>query len=177
VSNARPIIFSGEMVLRLLDGTKTKTRRKVDPDKDLAQGCPYGATGDKLWVREIFSREAIDPSRIVYRADPGTASLPDPIWTSPIFMPKKASRISLEIVEVTRQRIQDISPAEAISEGILVFGQSGRVSYRGSLHLPERSDPIAAFRDLWDSIAKPRFQWDLNPYVWALSFEQIAGKL
>lgn len=72
----RPIIFSADMVRAILDGRKTQTRRAVKPQlpsdfsfaKFLADGravfdvgngwgveyvnCPYGAIGDRLWVRE-----------------------------------------------------------------------------------------------------------------------------
>ena len=64
----RPILFSAPMVLALLEGRKTQTRRvikprggeEVDPEGiyDLRPGdlevarCPYGQVGDLLWVRE-----------------------------------------------------------------------------------------------------------------------------
>jgi hypothetical protein len=80
---ARPILMSGPMVQALLDGTKTQTRRVVNPriyveltasddpesittgavqQSDPAFGvackqyvrCPYGAVGDQLWVRETW---------------------------------------------------------------------------------------------------------------------------
>jgi len=63
----RPILFSGPMVRALLDGRKTQTRRIVKPQHvayiDEHQGfrepcnaevCPYGAPGDRLWVRETL---------------------------------------------------------------------------------------------------------------------------
>ena len=69
----RPILFNGDMVRAILDGTKTQTRRIVklnasgrtqckgknwhveDPDAVLA--CPFGKAGDRLWVRETFIRD------------------------------------------------------------------------------------------------------------------------
>ncbi|AZG14967.1 hypothetical protein [Cupriavidus pauculus] len=71
----RPILFSGAMVRAILDGRKTQTRRVVKPVPDIVHGdivarhtpkdmalgrlgeiipCPYGAPGDRLWVRETF---------------------------------------------------------------------------------------------------------------------------
>ncbi len=69
----RPILFSAPMVRALLDGRKTQTRRIVKPRKDRELGvplapcelagevnggnydnCPYGAPGDRLWVRETW---------------------------------------------------------------------------------------------------------------------------
>lgn len=84
----RPILFSGEMVRAILNGTKTQTRRIFkskfehmaschDRDslpvffsdaygcKDCGAGhwddsvkCPYGKPGDRLWVRETWSSHA-----------------------------------------------------------------------------------------------------------------------
>jgi hypothetical protein len=56
----RPILFSAPMVLALLAGTKTQTRRLVKPQpvgEWAAPGktaCPYGVPGDRLWVRETW---------------------------------------------------------------------------------------------------------------------------
>jgi hypothetical protein len=70
----RPILFSGEMVRAILDGTKTQTRRvvirrmkdegewvKVRPVRGYTPEtirseypCPYGQPGDLLWVRESW---------------------------------------------------------------------------------------------------------------------------
>lgn len=63
----RGILFSAPMVLALLDGRKTQTRRVIpeswwrcltpedfgpDGDANPADYCPYGQPGDRLWVRE-----------------------------------------------------------------------------------------------------------------------------
>ncbi len=72
----RPIIFSGPMVSAILDGRKTQTRRVVKPQPDedgltryagtltpwlgtseREYSCPFGAPGDRLWVRETWSAE------------------------------------------------------------------------------------------------------------------------
>lgn len=79
----RPILFSAPMVRAVLDGSKTQTRRVVKPSpcwnvesiyrpfasepnnwQGFAGGgpgaivwygsCPYGQTGDRLWVRETY---------------------------------------------------------------------------------------------------------------------------
>lgn len=78
----RPVIFNGEMVLAILDGRKTQTRRTVS-DRHLhlinvasqvgecyplesgidhansqsyyREHCPFGKVGDRLWVRETFA--------------------------------------------------------------------------------------------------------------------------
>lgn len=75
--NEKPIMFSGEMVLAIFEGRKTQTRRIAKPrfdDKTICEHwkgdgdnmmrhcahgsegmpCPYGVSGNKLWVKETF---------------------------------------------------------------------------------------------------------------------------
>jgi hypothetical protein len=62
-----PILFSGPMVRAILDGRKTQTRRIVQGvveipgpysveawERGEMPRCPYGAPGDRLWVRETW---------------------------------------------------------------------------------------------------------------------------
>lgn len=69
----RPILFSAPMVLALLAGTKTQTRRLVTPQPaslpigwapfddptTRAIRCPYGERGDRLWVKEMWRTEKV----------------------------------------------------------------------------------------------------------------------
>lgn len=99
--------------------------------------CPYGARCDRLWVRETFAYiwPDIDPvplreCTIEYRADtsadyPGGWGADEargnddaPKWRPSIFMPRWASRITLEITDVRVERVQDISDDDAIEEGV-----------------------------------------------------------
>jgi hypothetical protein len=135
----RPIIFSAPMILALLSGRKTMTRRLAwrCPCKDGAPPHAHGAggyagwkpsiwqkvrPGDRLWVRECFSclkwlpRE--DEADLWYWAD-GNPEHGD--WTPPkpsIDMPRFASRLTLLVTEVRRLRLQDISEEDAIAEGV-----------------------------------------------------------
>ena len=68
----RPIIFSAPMVMAILDGRKTQTRRIVKNahmmtvDGELvpiAALCPYGQPGDRLVVREKWRIGAWDEDR------------------------------------------------------------------------------------------------------------------
>jgi hypothetical protein len=120
--------------------------------------CPYGKPGDRLWVRETFNKS---PDGIIYRATQEEAGSLEPgdsvQWTSPIFMPHWASRITLEITHVRVQRVQEISEDDAEAEGVgCAEGYRNRLLYYG----------------LWDSIngKRPGCAWMDNPWVWAISF-------
>ena len=129
----RPILFSAPMVRAILAGTKTQTRRVVkrfevragmpEPElQSLLRCCPYGAPGDRLWVRETFAK--IDGQtqpwiETDYRATYTHGDrLGDSLgikkrWTPAIHMPRAASRITLEVIGVRVERLQDISETRA----------------------------------------------------------------
>jgi len=143
----RPILFSGPMVRAILDGRKTMTRRvvkwkygengtpacpieSVDRFADIVQGlaenlsgdpvpfceakCPFGVPGDRLWVRETWQDiGAADRPEYVYAADGEWSGK----WRPSIHMPRWASRITLEVVSVRVDRLEDISEEDAKAEG------------------------------------------------------------
>ncbi len=94
--------------------------------------CPYGAVGDRLWVRETWfcndmlagELTPVNRDDVYYRAD-GEAQQQFPEdgddlrWRPSLFMPRWASRITLEITDVRVQRLQEISEADAIAEGVV----------------------------------------------------------
>lgn len=174
----RPILFSAPMVRALLAGTKTQTRRLVaEPHRS----SRYGQLGDRLWVREtwgaadrFYEGHDLDEPRVVaYRADRSAiqwdAEPPRKIpacdlntwnwdsikWKPSIFMPRWASRITLEITEMRTQRLQDISADDAKAEG-----------FDGSVF-----DAVHWYSMLWDQINGPG-SWKSNPWAWAISFRR-----
>lgn len=165
----RPIIFSGPMVRALLAGTKTQTRRicKLEvragmPEPEwasLLKCCPYGQPGLKLWVRETFRECNGTEKRIDYRA---TTDVPNPNanWRPSIFMPRAASRITLEIMSVRVERLRDISEADAMAEGVGIQCESPMAVMEYSL--------------LWESI-NGAGSWDANPWVWVVSFKGMTA--
>lgn len=82
-------------------------------------------------------------------------------WRPSIFMPRWASRITLEITDVRVERLQSISEEDAAAEGVdpMVVLPGDVVSH------------VAGFGMLWDSINHKRAPWDSNPWVWAISFK------
>ena len=72
---------------------------------DWSLKCPYGQPGDRLWVRETWLQ---DGDIYLYKADFGKGILSDSWdghWKPSIHMPRKASRLMLEIVNVRAERL------------------------------------------------------------------------
>ena len=160
-----PILFSSPMVRAILDGRKSQTRRVV---KSLHL-CPYGEKGSILWVRETFV--ALSKDNILYRADDRYPDSITPLkWKPSIFMPRWASRITLEITGVRVERLQDISEEDALTEGCENYLCGG---YDFSYHGYECKPAVANYRRLWDSINGKKYPWKSNPLVWVISFRRI----
>jgi hypothetical protein len=146
-----------------------------DDSSVITRFCPYGVPGDRLWVREAFWNSRGDDSMpTYYKADqhdllPGIRGYHDGPWKPSIHMPRWASRITLEITEIRAERIQEISPADCIAEGIGMFEDfKSRPALSGDEKIKN------TFRGLWDSINKKRgYRWGTNPWVWALTFKRI----
>lgn len=172
----RPIILSAEMVRAILAGRKTQTRRVIteryqqclspeDEPEAFLEFCPYGQPGDRLWVRETwgwFSKqfEWGDCRGVSYKADNAFAPKYQTFRPS-IHMPRWASRITLEIVSVRVERVQDISEEDAKAEGVIPLEP------RTGLYRCE-------FERVWDSInAKRGCGWNSNPWVWAIMFKRV----
>jgi hypothetical protein len=138
--------------------------------------CPYGAPGDRLWVREAFAYSVKDPdsfgegfSRETHHAVPReghhggdwTHYEPDgngglvttsvkPKWKPGIHMPRWASRLTLDVTAVRVERLQDITEDDARAEGF---------------------DSRTAIADAWTAMHGAG-SWDANPWVWCIQFKR-----
>lgn len=196
----RPILFSAPMVRAILAGRKAMTRRIVKPRHDwyvhedrvyyedyvtaqpepMEVPCPYGEPGDRLWVRETFRpiMSGVNEGGWDYRADDPSASgvgfIP---WKPSIFMPRQASRITLQVEAVRVERLQDITDADAIAEGMHKFHGLEMYGYdpHGTPGNCVGDSAGEAFRLLWDKINGPD-SWDANPWVWVVSFSRVGDK-
>ncbi|MHC9326617.1 ASCH domain-containing protein [Klebsiella variicola] len=211
----RGMIFNSEMVRAILAGRKTQTRRPIkwkqtrfteigereDGSKwpwsedaehacDFWHPCPFGAVGDRIWVRETFC--PVDDTQyggekwVDYRATPryeashpaGWDSAPNDAealkWRPSIHMPRWASRILLEITDVRVERLNAISEEDARAEGIIDGGclNCGEPEPCGCAN-PE-PDATDAFAYLWQSIYGQE-NWNANPWVWVISFKRVEG--
>lgn len=148
--------------------------------------------GDRLWVREAWRCNgwASDLATIFYRASEGegytamceqypvAGKAPARVtatWRPGIHMPRWASRLTLPVVDVRVQRLQDISEEDAIAEGC------GQYASSTALHRdrPFTSGAIGSYREgfseLWEGLNGPRgYGWDVNPWVVAVTFAVVA---
>jgi hypothetical protein len=219
----RPILMSGSLVVATLERRKTQTRRVAKlnaagriqerggkrrqwhPDDPAAvAGCPYGAPGDRLWVRETFALECCaeigwyepphDDGRPLKITDDGDGRY----WTQPHY---RATDPAPELVVTDADGIEEpgvrwtpsIHMPRWASRLLLVVravrlerlhaigeddaGAEGCCSatYRdGRGHEPATVE----FRRLWQTINahRPGCAWNDNPRVWVVSFEVVDAK-
>lgn len=151
--------------------------------------CPYGVVGDRLWVRETWTGTwAVDTCdmHVAYAADGSERFIVAPVdyvlpkaavkpknWVTPLFMPRWASRITLEITEVRVHRLQECSEGDAVAEGIYRNQEGRGGGWRSAEDQPTFGFAASAYRDLWESINGPG-SWGANPWVWALTFKVVA---
>lgn len=152
------------------------------------------AAGDRLWVRETFA--IVHPCRDMetgyiddirqptdipkdngggfwvpwYRADWNGNDDADRgfKWMPSIHMPRWASRITLPLVSVRVERVQDISERDAWAEGYGEHWQ--RLVREAGLDGPlGRPDPIGWFAKVWNELYGT---WAQNPWVWVAEWEE-----
>lgn len=207
----RPILFSGPMIRAILDGRKTQTRRVLKLPKWASEvdefagsnctlisretGCtrewspPYAA-GDHLWVREAWRTignkprsECTGPEDLEFRATTGEAAEALFRWVPGLLMPRWASRLTLEVTDVRVHRLQEITRADALAEGVEMESADPPFYYvpgiwphsltAVGIEEPGGRHAERSFAKLWDSINGTRaagaFAWAVNPWVAALA--------
>lgn len=143
--------------------------------------CPYGQPGDRLWVRETWATDSQ-----VDNVMPRDLSKGEPIYYAAsnvwrttgcqpilrgklrpsIFMMPWMSRILLQVTNVRVERLQDISEADVISEGVRDLGNGfGEFNHA-------RGMQRAVFHHAWEQINGPE-SWDANPWVWVIEFKRV----
>jgi hypothetical protein len=196
----KPILFSTDMVKAILEGRKTMTRRVIKPQpryhskgdywlinteywydkykpgfETLKKYCPY-PPGTVLYVREAWAKvsdwievdpEVGIPDGYIYKADWQGAECPR--WRPSIHMPKSAARIWLEVTGVKVERVQDILCNDMLAEGCIPK------TVKGGQWQQWQHD---YWRPLWNSLnAKQGYSWEVNPWVWAISFRRKQDKI
>ena len=201
----RPLLVSDPLIHPISTGRKTETRRtngldwvnelpdawefvaqegktfhfkRKDQPESAAINSRYGLPGDTLWVRENWyvdrGYSALMPRHIPQRPSVRrgyTADGPRPQWAGKVrpslFMPRWLSRFTLEITAVKVERVQEITEEGAAREGFLpeYLGEFSGFNY------PART----WYMNTWKNLNGPD-SWDLNPWVWVVSFQLLNVK-
>ena len=152
--------------------------------KILEIDCSLGKVGDRLWVREALVHKAPANHECCFQW-----AYEDGEWVldwhgasvnahkqriCAAVMPRWASRLALEIVDIQVERLQDISDADAASEG---FGFDGPLSIdKRSKECGFKSASTHNFADNWNKQkAKHGHEWAFNPWVWVIKFKVVPG--
>lgn len=185
------------MVRALLAGTKTQTRRIVKPQPEIFPDneeyarmkgyigatdfiikylapkilCPYGKNGDFLWVREAWAEGTDGHEKWpIYKASfPAVSSVPkkDQKWSQAMFMPRWASRITIELVAVRIEPLQEISEKDAKAEGAPADIEHSHDVYDG---VRDQFQYVKSYQRIWESL-HGEDSWAFNPWVWVLEFK------
>ncbi len=124
--------------------------------------CPW-EVGSRLWVKEAWCWLDESQDIVAWRDDF------DPVggdgileWKPPMYLPRRHSRITLEVTGVKVERVQEISVTDCHAEGV-------SPTWDGEPYETE------TFAERWDSIngKKPGCAWSDNPRAWAISFRLL----
>lgn len=216
-----PIQFCSESIPLIQSGVKLVTRRlrglqKVNQSPDLWKlssvkngvarwtgtgpcrgveeiACPYGASGDFLWVKETWRlgdgmNPEGDPTKPTYAADWQKDLDCIPVrWKPSMFMPKRFCRIWLENVKVTAERLQDITEADSILEGCVPSEPMTQAeideiedkeakALAMALGVGGRFTAKFYYMQWWNSLnGKSGHGWSTNPWVWVVRFKRAAS--
>lgn len=154
--------------------------------------CPYGVPGDRLWVRETWwttqtsetfhlRTESMyaDPAYPKVSGVPFGREIPEEHHAAisrmrgvrevgrhrrnPLFLPRWAAHLTLEVVSVRVERVQEITEADALADGGWTYGAC-----------PIHKAPERSFAARWDAInAKRGHPWESNPWVWVVEFKRV----
>jgi hypothetical protein len=141
--------------------------------------CPFGAPGDRLWVREtwtpIVGEDFADgTANVVFQAGGSHAlagsdrcgrprEMPQGTrWRPSIHMPRWASRLTLEVTGVRVERAAGISTEDIIAEGL----STALREHDAEVHLSDQ------WRGLIASIYGEAF-WEANGWMWVVDFKRV----
>ena len=120
---------------------------------------PIAQIGDILYVRETWSltRGFFEgDEKVLYKADFTDEDAKAFHWKPSLFMPKAYARIFLKVTNVRVERLQDISEADAIAEGIKRIGDAWKdYDFKDNSKYNYRYlSAVVSYKSLWNSINK-----------------------
>lgn len=164
-------------------------------DENEGRTCPFGAVGDRIWVRETWAEAGAGaPDLKLYRANypehvpthyENVPPASDIRWTPSIHMPRRASRITLEITGVRVEQLDKISEEDSIAEGmqgVICPSCKGDPDYSTTQYDPDTLAAVdeipcqscesnrSKFFALWDSIYGEANHC-MGDWVWVIEFK------
>jgi len=201
--NEKPDDYYFQSLVLHASGKFTFCPNEIDKPRtaDIIECKPQYNAGDLMWVKENFwptqSDEYVNKITrmpFIYKADFNSPEQIEDInyakkefklkWKPSVFMPKDAARIWLRCTEVRAERLNDITEADALAEGVKsIISIPGTYKHycpenyytKEQLEeaLPWVGDPRQSFLYLWESI-NGKESVDLNPWVFVYSFEVVS---
>lgn len=170
----------GEVKFQYADGTKSDWVELFTEDQD-----PDGDKYMEWWEKycEMLTKRGAKTDDDSGEMFMNGVEFP---WKPAIHMPRAACRIRLKITDIRVERLQDISEADAIAEGIewrggddnLPQGNTNGID-AGWINYMETGkfdgffvSPIASYQSLWEKINGTE-SLEQNPWVWVITFEKI----
>lgn len=166
-------------------------------DENEGYTCPFGAVGDRIWVRETWAEAGAGaPDLKLYRANypehvpthyENEPPASDIRWTPSIHMPRRASRITLEITGVRVEQLDKISEEDSIAEGmqgVICPSCKGDPDYSTTQYDPDTLAAVdeipcqscesnrSKFFALWDSIYGEGNHC-MGDWVWVIEFKVV----
>lgn len=166
-------------------------------DENEGYTCPFGAVGDRIWVRETWAEAGAGaPDLKLYRANypehvpthyENVPPASDIRWTPSIHMPRRASRITLEITGVRVEQLDKISEEDSIAEGmqgVICPSCKGDPDYSTTQYDPDTLAAVdeipcqscesnrSKFFALWDSIYGEANHC-MGDWVWVIEFKVV----
>lgn len=153
--------------------------------------CPKGKPGDRLWVREKFivgwptgkfgqwsclkPADAREEDQSAFFAADGMDKPDEPQrpWRWAQRMPRWASRITLEVVQISAERLQQMNPGEVVAEGCARYDAHAGAYFGFFKDGERRAEVMTAFLEVWDSINGKKHPWSSNPFVWVIEFKVL----
>lgn len=199
----RPILFSAPMILAILAGQKTQTRRVFKakngglwPNKNdlpgmnqLLRKCPYGQPGDRLWVRETCRAEELASGLdgVHYMADgafreiENTPAAADQWLDLNAYRGQQGAQVpSIHMLRWASRILLEIVSVRVerlheCSEADAVA--EGCAGGHGSIPgYPYNAMAVEHYTWLWEKI-NGAGSWAANPWVWVVEFKRVEGQL
>ena len=118
------------------------------------EACLRYGTGERKWFGDVLINRIRNAHNVEHRFGE---------WRPSIFMPRWASRLTLEVTAVRVERLQEIRVEDIIAEGI----QSTLREHDAVVDLREK------WRHGWDTINGHRAPWASNPWVFVIEFKPV----